>query len=138
MRQRHQHSGHLWLTAGCPCVLRRTLHLGATRPTCTTSNYQLLPPSFRRACRALLLAAHRSSAVHQGVTDFCHSAGVQSPAHLGSLPADALLLVMQHAVYPLSLWVGVDDAAWITRRAEAIRCLEAQLTAGCRPVQWPR
>lgn len=107
-----------------PVCPRRALHLAATRPTCTTSSYQLFPPPFRRACRALLLAAHRSSAVHQGVTDVCHSAGVQPPAHLGSLPADVLLLVMQHAAYPLSLWVGVDDAVWVARRTKAIHCLE--------------
>ncbi|KAI7835697.1 hypothetical protein COHA_010436 [Chlorella ohadii] len=71
---------------------KRVLRLTVPRVPWSPSNHHLFPPAFRRACRTLLLAAHRSS----------------SATSLGSLPADVLPIIMQQATYPLSQWVAVD------------------------------
>ena len=98
---------------------RRPLRLAVSRLPWSPDIHILFPPAFRRACRALLLAACRSGgtlqqpgAVASGVL------GLQPPAHLGSLPADALLLIMQQAAYPLSLWAALECIPPATVEAE--------------------
>ncbi|PRW33771.1 hypothetical protein C2E21_7246 [Chlorella sorokiniana] len=88
---------------------KRYLELAISHPAWTPSTHKLFPPAFRRACRALLLAAHRSTAMHLGRAQAYCAAGLQPPVHLGSLPTDVLLLVLQHAAYPLSLFVALPD-----------------------------
>lgn len=48
----------------------------------------------------------------------CSTLSLQPPAHLGSLPADVLLLIMRHAAFPLSLWVAIGEAEAERRSAQ--------------------
>ena len=92
----------------------RVLRLAVLQTAWSPSNHHLFPPAFRRACRTLLLAAHRSSTTS-----------------LGSLPADVLPIMMQHAAHPLSQWVAVDC---LPPAAPAVSCKPpAPQAVGCVP-----
>ncbi len=113
-----------------PC---RALRLAVLRTAWSPSNHRLFPPAFRRACRTLLLAAHRSSATSLGFVWGWF--GLQPPSHLGSLPTDALLIIMQQAAYPLSQWVAVDC---LPPAAPAVSCPPpAAQAADCVPSALP-
>ena len=94
----------------------RRLLLTQPPPVWSPSTHSRYPRAFRRACRALLLAARRASAMDLGLS--CSAPGLQPPAHLGSLPADVLLQILRQAAFPLSLWVAAGEAAAEQRRAQ--------------------
>ncbi|KAL4423693.1 hypothetical protein ABPG75_000994 [Micractinium tetrahymenae] len=66
------------------------------------ASHHRFPPRFKAAARSLLLAA---AVTAQGTARQRLQGGGTVSASLGSLSADALLLLLRRAAYPLAVWV---------------------------------
>lgn len=89
-------------------LLCRYVYMALVQPPWTPQLHPAFPEPFRRAARALLLAAHRHSAPAAAAAG---RGDAPLGCHLAVLPNDALQHVIRLAAYPLSAWAAGGGAA---------------------------